>query len=53
VLEYYEWGRRQRIGSRKELCQRLGLTLNAVRIRAHRIRASLERCVRDCAGDPK
>lgn len=50
VLEYYEWGRRQRIGSRKDLCRRLGLTLNAVRIRAHRIRASLERCVRRCAG---
>ena len=50
VLEYYEWGRRQRIGSRKQLCRRLGLTLNAVRIRAHRIRASLERCVRRCAG---
>jgi DNA-directed RNA polymerase specialized sigma24 family protein len=49
VLEYYEWGRRERIGSRKELGQRLGLSLNALRIRAHRIRASLERCVRDCA----
>jgi DNA-directed RNA polymerase specialized sigma24 family protein len=48
VLEYYEWGRRQRIGSRKDLCRRMGLTLNAVRIRAHRIRASLERCVRRC-----
>jgi DNA-directed RNA polymerase specialized sigma24 family protein len=48
VVEYYEWGRRQRIGSRKDLCRRLGLTLNAVRIRAHRIRASLERCVRRC-----
>lgn len=53
VLEYYEWGRRQRIGSRKQLCERLGLTANAVRIRAHRIRASLERCVRDCAGEAK
>jgi DNA-directed RNA polymerase specialized sigma24 family protein len=50
VLEYYEWGRRQRIGSRRDLCRRLGLTQNAVRIRAHRIRASLERCVRRCVG---
>jgi DNA-directed RNA polymerase specialized sigma24 family protein len=50
VLEYYEWGRRQRIGRRQELCRRLGLTVNAMRIRAHRIRASLERCVRDCMG---
>lgn len=50
VVEYYEWGRRQRIGSRKELCSRLGLTVNAVRIRAHRIRASLESCVRRCSG---
>jgi len=51
VLEYYEWGRRQRIGSRKDLCRRLGLSLNAVRIRAHRIRASLERCVSGCVGE--
>jgi DNA-directed RNA polymerase specialized sigma24 family protein len=50
VLEYYEWGRRQRIDSRKDLCRRLGLTMNAVRIRAHRIRESLERCVKRCAG---
>lgn len=50
VLEYYEWGRQQRIGSRRDLCQRLGLSLNAVRIRAHRIRAALERCVRTCLG---
>lgn len=53
VLEYYEWGRRQRIGSRQDLCRRLGLSLNALRIRAHRIRAALERCVRDCAQEPK
>lgn len=55
VLEYYEWGRRQRIGSRQDLCRRLGLTLNAVRIRAHRIRVSLEGCVQRCAqgGPPK
>jgi DNA-directed RNA polymerase specialized sigma24 family protein len=49
VLEYYEWGSRQRIGSRKDLCQRLGLSLNALRIRAHRLRAGLERCVASCA----
>ena len=53
VLEYYEWGRRQRIGSRKDLCRRLGLSVNAVRIRAHRIRSGLERCVRGCLGEPK
>ena len=53
VLEYYEWGRAQRIGSRKDLCRRLGLSLNAVRIRAHRIRTSLERCLRGCLAEPK
>jgi DNA-directed RNA polymerase specialized sigma24 family protein len=49
VLEYYEWGQKQRIGRRKELCDRLGISLNALRIRAHRVRGALERCVALCA----
>jgi DNA-directed RNA polymerase specialized sigma24 family protein len=48
VVEYYEWGRRERIHSRKELAARLGLPLNALRLRVHRIREALERCVNVC-----
>jgi DNA-directed RNA polymerase specialized sigma24 family protein len=33
---------------RKELAQSLGIPLNALRIRAHRIRAAIEECVRNC-----
>jgi len=33
---------------RKELARALGIPLNALRIRAYRIRAELEKCVMDC-----
>jgi len=33
---------------RKELAQSLGIPLNALRIRAYRIRAAIEECVRNC-----
>ncbi|MBO0800713.1 MAG: hypothetical protein J2P31_17990, partial [Blastocatellia bacterium] len=33
---------------RKELAQRLGIPLNALRIRAYRIRCELEACVENC-----
>jgi DNA-directed RNA polymerase specialized sigma24 family protein len=48
VVAYYEWGRRERIGSRQELAARLGLPMNALRLRVHRLRESLERCVAAC-----
>jgi DNA-directed RNA polymerase specialized sigma24 family protein len=35
---------------RKELAQSLGIPLNALRIRAYRIRAAIEECVRNCLG---
>jgi DNA-directed RNA polymerase specialized sigma24 family protein len=49
VTTYYAWGRGERIGNRRELCGKLGMTQNALRIRVHRIRLSLERCVAACA----
>ncbi|PYS82204.1 MAG: hypothetical protein DMF67_13750 [Acidobacteria bacterium] len=48
VLEYYQNEKRARINHRKELAERLGIAQNALRIRAHRIRATLQRCVRAC-----
>jgi RNA polymerase sigma factor (sigma-70 family) len=33
---------------RKELAQSLGIPLNALRIRAYRIRAAIEECVKNC-----
>ncbi|HJP91824.1 MAG TPA: sigma-70 family RNA polymerase sigma factor [Pyrinomonadaceae bacterium] len=48
IIEYYQDEKTRKIECRKELAARLGITLNALRINAHRIRVSLERCVREC-----
>lgn len=49
ILRFYEGEKGVRIRNRKALAQKLGITTNALRIRAHRLRAQLEDCVRDCA----
>lgn len=50
ILEYYQDEMRAKIDHRKELARVLGIPLNALRIRAHRIRIFLEKCVDDCFG---
>src|SRR5438270_6548605 len=48
VLEYYQQEKRAKIDYRATLAQKLGLAMNALRIRAHRIRKHLEKCVLEC-----
>ena len=48
VLEYYQAEKRAKIDRRKELASRLGIAVNALRIRAHRIRSNLQECVFEC-----
>jgi DNA-directed RNA polymerase specialized sigma24 family protein len=48
ILEYYQNDKRQKVEYRKKLAERLGIAQNAVRIRAHRIRQTLQRCVQEC-----
>src|SRR5215831_14124821 len=48
VLEYYQEERKAKIDRRKQLADRLGIGVNALRIRAHRIRANLQECVFEC-----
>lgn len=50
VLEYYLNQKRAKIEHRKRLAEELGLTSNALRLRAHRIRTLLEKCVLQCVG---
>lgn len=45
ILDYHEGERRERIDNRRLIADRLGIPLNALRIRVHRIRTKLERCV--------
>ncbi|MDQ3253520.1 MAG: hypothetical protein M3R15_06380 [Acidobacteriota bacterium] len=48
VLEYYQNDKRAKIDHRKQLAQKLGIAQNALRLRAHRIRATLQQCVQEC-----
>jgi DNA-directed RNA polymerase specialized sigma24 family protein len=48
VLEYYQDDKRAKIDHRREQAQRLGIAPNALRIRAHRIRVTLQQCVQEC-----
>jgi DNA-directed RNA polymerase specialized sigma24 family protein len=48
VLQYYGEEKHAKIDVRKELAQSLGIPINALRIRACRIRAILENCVLEC-----
>lgn len=51
ILEYYRGERRAKIESRRRMAARLGLTMNALAIRAARIREKLENCVVSCCAD--
>ena len=48
VVQYYQLERKARIDQRKALAKEFGIKLNALRIRAHRIRATLQECVQEC-----
>src|SRR4051794_35557107 len=49
IVEYYRDAKRQRIDHRRDLAAALGISMNALGIRACRIRATLETCVTGCA----
>jgi RNA polymerase sigma factor (sigma-70 family) len=48
ILEYYQEERRAKIQLRQQIAERLSIPLNALRIRVHRIRISLEGCITHC-----
>jgi RNA polymerase sigma factor (sigma-70 family) len=49
ILEYYQEDQRAKIERRRSIAFKLGLTMNAVSIRACRIRNKLEVCLRNCS----
>ena len=51
LLEYYQNDKRAKIDHRKELAARLGIAQNALRIRVHRIRATVQECVLACLAE--
>ena len=50
IVEYYREARREGIDRRRSLAARLGITMNALSIRASRIREALAGCVEGCRG---
>lgn len=48
ILDYYQEERRAKIELRQQLAERLRIPANALRIRAHRIRVNLEKCITNC-----
>ena len=49
IFGYYSGEQRVKIENRRSLAQTLGITMNALTIRACRIRDKLESCVKECA----
>jgi DNA-directed RNA polymerase specialized sigma24 family protein len=48
VIEYYQLEKHAKIEHRKRLASEFGIALNALRIRAHRVRRALQDCVNHC-----
>ena len=48
VVQYYQQEKHAKIEHRKMLATELGIAANALRIRAHRIRLALQKCVHNC-----
>ncbi|HEX8118000.1 MAG TPA: sigma-70 family RNA polymerase sigma factor [Pyrinomonadaceae bacterium] len=50
AVEYYRFTGRERIENRRRLGEKFNLSPNALRIRAHKLRAQLRGCVERCLG---
>src|ERR1044072_3114149 len=48
ILLYYQGDKRAKVEARKWLGEQISVTSNALRVRVHRLRAILERCVERC-----
>lgn len=53
IMQYYVFDETSRPIRRKDLAQSLGISVNALRIRASRIRAVLQKCVKACLDNSK
>jgi DNA-directed RNA polymerase specialized sigma24 family protein len=51
IVEYYRDAARERIDRRRALAARLGISMNALAVRACRIRDTLEACVSSCSNE--
>ena len=50
ILQYYQGEKGEKIGNRKKLLERFGVSVNTLRMRALRVRERLQSCVEECLG---
>jgi DNA-directed RNA polymerase specialized sigma24 family protein len=50
IVDYYRFETHEKVKHRQTLAEQLGIPLNALRIRAHRIRVDLENCAKGMSG---
>jgi DNA-directed RNA polymerase specialized sigma24 family protein len=48
IIQYYQGDKRAKIDNRRLLCERLGMAINSLRMRALRVREKLQVCVEEC-----
>lgn len=48
ILDFYGLERRAKIEKRRAMAERMGVTLNTLRVRVYRVRRRLEYCIRQC-----
>jgi len=48
IVEYYAKDKQAKIDHRAEMARRLGISVDALRVKAHRIRTTLEECIKRC-----
>lgn len=48
ILQYYQEDKQAKIDHRRKLAKEMGIGINALRIRAHRIRVVLQQCMDEC-----
>lgn len=48
VMQYYQENKQAKIEHRQQLAEQLGIAVNALRIRLHRLRGTLLQCVETC-----
>ena len=53
VLDYYWGDKSEKIERRKEMAEELGISPNTLRIRVHRLRTKLQKCIRKCLEERK
>jgi DNA-directed RNA polymerase specialized sigma24 family protein len=48
IAEYYKYDKSEKVSCRKRLAQRLGVSLNTLRVKMYRQRVNIEACVEEC-----